>query len=64
MPDEGTDPRADRSSGAAGEPDDPYALGDRPSMVDQVWVMTRIIVATLLILLGFALVVGLVFRLA
>lgn len=64
MPDEGTDPSADRSTGPAGEPDDPFALGDHPSMVDQVWVMTRIIVATLLILLGFALVVGLVFRLA
>jgi len=59
MPDDGTDPLP-----GPHEPDDPYALGDRPSMVDQVWVMTRIIVATLLILLGFALVVGLVFRLA
>jgi hypothetical protein len=62
MPEDGTipDQPADRPPDRR---DDAYALSKDPSLVDQVWIMTRIIGATLLILLGFALVVGLVFRL-
>ena len=43
--------------------DDPYALPKDASTAEQVWVITRIVVATLLILIGFALVMALIFQL-
>jgi hypothetical protein len=45
------------------EHDDPYALPKDASTAEQVWVMARIVGATLLILIGFALVMALIFQL-
>ncbi len=47
----------------APEHGDPYAQPKDASMAEQVWIMARIIVATILILIGFALVTALVFQL-
>ena len=42
---------------------DPYAVPKDASTAEQVWIMVRIVVATLLILIGFALVAALIFQL-
>jgi hypothetical protein len=68
MPDVGPRPDPDREPGSSRDhddppTDDPFALGKDASMLDTLWIVTRIILATLLILLGFALAIGIVFRL-
>ena len=42
---------------------DPYAVPKDASTAEQVWIMVRIVVATLLILIAFALVTALIFQL-
>ena len=61
MADDAPRPHEDRDESP--EHDDPYALPKDASTAEQVWIMTRIIVATLLILIGFALVTALIFQL-
>jgi len=41
---------------------DPYGLPEDASTAEQVWIMVRIIVATLLILIAFAIVTALIFQ--